>query len=253
VPSIPPFPQLEEAGATKGLRAVAAEFVPTGGVAAAEDQPADAFAFDCGADFGCGVVDESWWSSLGNDAVWLDDAYGQEVTTEQDLYLWDFCPGVDQAGWPTDAAGLEVLEGSVVAEKESSSPPNPRNYKTAPCWHFSRGRCAMGERCRFAHGPAELRKPDSGKRRKSQIKAQDQDPSEDILTLCGAWGALTKRKPGVLEKTLLLDVGPHPPLDKSLLLSYRPFVCHDEPPVEPGLPRSAVVGAAPEDAWAPHA
>jgi len=162
--------------------------------------------------------------------------------------LWDYCPSVDQAGWPTDVAGLEaeVLEGSG-KEKESSSPPNPRNFKTTPCWHFTRGRCDMGERCRFAHGPSELRKPDSGKRRKPQAKAQDQDPSEDILTLCGAWGALTKRKPGVLENTLLLDDGAHWPLGKSLLLSYRPVVCRDEQPVEPGLPRSAVVGAAPEE------
>merc|ERR1719188_2712803 len=84
---IPPFPQLEEASATKGLRAVAAEFVPTGG-AAAEGQPAGAYALGLG-----GAADDgSWWTSLGDNAVWLDDAYGQEATAEQDLYLWDYCP-----------------------------------------------------------------------------------------------------------------------------------------------------------------
>ncbi|CAK0893432.1 unnamed protein product [Prorocentrum cordatum] len=216
-PPIPPFPQLEEASAARGLRAVAAEFVPTGGVAATEDQPADACALDPGsfAAAACGAAGTSWWPGPGGDAVWLDDAFGLEGP-----YLWDYCPGAGAAPWPAGATGPEVLEESST-ERESSSPPNPRNYKTAPCWHFGRGRCAMGERCRFAHGPAELRKLDSGvsrgKRQKAPARASGQDPSEDILTMCGAWGALTKRKPGVLESTLLLDVGfyqqplPRPP------------------------------------------
>lgn len=35
----------------------------------------------------------------------------------------------------------------------------PHNYKTRMCENYSQGTCTFGERCHFAHGDAELRKP----------------------------------------------------------------------------------------------
>ncbi|XP_019059757.1 PREDICTED: zinc finger CCCH domain-containing protein 36-like isoform X2 [Tarenaya hassleriana] len=42
----------------------------------------------------------------------------------------------------------------------SEGKPHPgSNYKTKLCERFSKGNCTFGDRCHFAHGEAELRKP----------------------------------------------------------------------------------------------
>jgi len=244
VKEVPPEVVAEKAKITKELSAIAAEFVPTGAaVVAAEDQSAmDAYSFGLAeGDYGEELFAENWWANLGEDAAWLGQSGdGTDVVAEQDLYMWDYCPGVDAVDpsmdftWTTDASTVSTFEvpetgmaENATEQQMSEKTPNPRNYKTAPCWHFARGRCAMGMRCQFAHGEADMRKPGGVPAQKKQSKSKDpKDPSEDILTMCGAWGALTTRKPGVLPTFQLFT--------KSALLSYRSLVLYDAPPGELG-------------------
>lgn len=157
-----------------GLSAIAQEFVP--GQLGTDGQDAYAYGFQ---DFvgGDGTFVGSWWPA----------------SAEGEASMWGGCP----MGPLDPVAGMPLVDPLLQV----------KNYKTTPCWHFERGNCLLGERCCFAHGEADLRGP-------SDPLKKAGDPSEDILMLCGAWGALATRKP----------------LPRSYLLSFQPLVPRSESP-----------------------
>jgi hypothetical protein len=109
-----------------------------------------------------------------------------------------------------DIPEFPLVPGAAIENQEVDCDPPAKNcnYKVALCRHWERGHCALGERCNFAHGSNELRQavdvgaglPMNGSRNTAQLK----DARSELLTLCGAWGALSTQT-----------------LDRSAILKFR--------------------------------
>mmetsp|Transcript_91514 Transcript_91514/g.296219 ORF Transcript_91514/g.296219 Transcript_91514/m.296219 type:complete len:487 (-) Transcript_91514:172-1632(-) len=154
----------------------ASEFVPAADISAA--QVAAAAEESAAASAASAAAAAAAWGGHG--------AYSDLVTAYGDPAAWD----------------------STMALEANAAPMPPR------CRHWQRGRCHLGDRCNFYHGPiaeyphllvmpASIAEPAPG--------LESDSPRASILTLCGAWGALVTRKPlsreellrargGVLEK-----------------------------------------------------
>lgn len=117
--------------------------------------------------------------------------------------------------------GFHTLGMNIVDAEESTTydpGQRPGNYKTLICRHFERGHCSRGKACNFAHGGAELRNYSISA---ATLIAQKKDsPRSQLLTMCGAWGAL------------ITGPCPQPPLERSQLLDFRYCELGDAAPTE---------------------
>mmetsp|Transcript_47965 Transcript_47965/g.121790 ORF Transcript_47965/g.121790 Transcript_47965/m.121790 type:complete len:517 (+) Transcript_47965:134-1684(+) len=146
----------------------ASEFVPAADISAA--QVAAAAEESAAASAASAAAAAAAWDGNGT-------AYSDMITAYGDPAAWDL----------------------TMALEANAAPMPPR------CRHWQRGRCHLGDRCNFYHGPiaecphllvmpASIAEPAPG--------LESDSPRASILTLCGAWGALVTRKPLSREELL---------------------------------------------------
>jgi len=149
-------------------------------------------------------VPEGVANSLSFEELFPMDGYTEPISHEvvdpiEGWYTYDECPYEQIVTAPEASMLQQPIEHPVTTQSQAVIPAPSKhwNYKAALCRHWERGHCALGDACNFAHGSKELRPVQdrgAGISANGSSKAVNpEDVRSELLTLCGAWGALSSK------------------------------------------------------------